>query len=172
VLAGVVKRHIRDRSRQLASHIRHEDLATRRLGTDARGRVHRFTRELALLRRNLARVQTDTNTQRRTDALQVEGIERTLNTDRARHSPPSRDENGEEAIAECSFLIPALVLHDLIPDELVVVSEQRVGLSVTECRPERGRTLDIREHDGDRTFGEIGHIHCRHPMTSRYQAGG
>jgi hypothetical protein len=70
------------------------------------------------------------------------------------------------------LLVPALVLLDLFPDQLVVLAEESVGLSVTEPRPERGRTLDVREHDGHGTFGEIRQIHRRHPTTGRHRFAG
>ena len=94
-------------------------------------------------------------------AVQVERVERTLDADRARQRAPGRHEHGEEAVAERGLLILAVVLLDLLPDELVVLPEQRVGIGVTERRPERGRALDVREHERHGTLGEISPTHSR-----------
>ena len=49
MLANVVEGHVRDRSRELAGHIRHENLSARCLGADARRCVHDLARKLAVL---------------------------------------------------------------------------------------------------------------------------
>src|SRR5205085_21002 len=126
---------VRDRARELTGHIGHEDLPARRLRADACRCVHRLARELAPLPRDLAGVQPDTNAQGSTDAVEVERVERTLDVDRAGQGAAGRHEDSEETVAECGPLVVALVVLDLSPDDLVALSEERVGLHVTERRP-------------------------------------
>ena len=152
VLAGVVEGDVGDGPRELAGHVGHEDLAALGLGAHAGGAVHRLARELAVLPRDFAGVEADADAQRRPGAVQVEGVERALDADRAGQGPAGRHEHDEEAVAERCLLVLALVLLDLLANELVVLAEERVGLGVAVGGPKRGRALDIREHRASRAL--------------------
>ena len=123
--------------------------------------MHRFARQLVALPGDLARVEADPDPQWRAGAAAVERVELALDTDRARECPSRRDEHREEAVAERDLLVVAVVLVDLAADQLVVLVEQRVGVGVTQARAERGRALDVGEHQGHRTFGKLDPAHRR-----------
>ena len=133
----------------------HQDLPAGSRRADPRRRVHRLARELIALPRDLACVQADAHAQRHPHAIQIERVERTLNADRARQRAAGRHEHREEAVAERRLLILAFVLLDLLPDELVVLAKEPVGVCVTERRPQRGRTFNVGEQEGHRTLGQI-----------------
>ena len=162
VLADVVERHVGDRARELAGHVGHEDLAARTLPRTpgpprARPRP-RAARPATRPRRCSSPMRTRSGVPTRFRLNEssarwmpiAHATARRVDTKTARKPSPSA--------AFWSWPLLASICSRMSSSWL---AEQRVGIGVAEGRPQRGRALDVREHQRHGTLREISPTHSR-----------
>ena len=136
---------------QLAHDLGDEDLPALGLACDARGHVDCRAEDVARLLDDLTGIDADADPELAVWVCLAVVGDRTLDVKSALDCVPGGAEAHHHAVAQ-TLDATARVLVDRLADDGLVCLHDLVGLGEAAGRQQVGRALDVREHDGDRSF--------------------